>query len=249
MPSLKSLALGAGAAAVFASAASANIVNATYLGTGYGKFQPVSYNASTQWDQAGSGPFFSIRAFDHHWQDNDTGGQFIAWCIQLFQGLTVGNVYSFDCVAAENAPTAPPAPGPMGGIKANVLRDLFARWADVSTGTIVPEGTLAATNAKAAGFSIVLWEVTHENFTAIDEAGLKSQMSLSTGALRANLSADVLAWYNTMQASLGLGGWLFSDLQGLTNSTAQDQIRLVPSPAALALLGLAGLVGSRRRRN
>lgn len=234
-----------GIAAAITSAASAN-VTATYLGTGYGKFQSVSYNPSTQWDQAGSGPFYSVKAFDHHWQDTSTGGEFIGWCIQLYQGITVGSSYTFNCVALELAPQAPPAPGPMGVLQANLMRDVFSRWIDAS-GTVVPEGTLAATNAKAAAFAILLWEISHENFTGADLDTLKGQMSLSNGAFRANLSADVLGWYNTLYASMGAGGWQTTFVEGLVNSTAQDQAR-IPAPGALALLGFAGLIGSRRRK-
>lgn len=245
MTSSMRFAVGIGLAAAVSSVASAN-VTATYLGTGYGKFQSVSYNPSTQWDQAGSGPFYSVKAFDHHWTDNSNGSQWIGWCIQLYQGITVGNVYTFNCVALENAPQAPPAPGPMGVLQANLMRDAFSRWI-TNTGTIAPEGTLAESNAKAAAFAILLWEISHENFTGADLTTLKGQMSLSTGALRANLSADVANWYNQMYASLGVGGWQTTYVEGLVNSTAQDQAR-IPAPGAMALLGFAGLIGSRRRK-
>jgi MYXO-CTERM domain-containing protein len=240
-------AIGAGVALAIASAASANLT-VTYNGTGYGKFQSVSYNPSTQWNQAGSGPFYSTKAFDHLWTDNNSGQSFVGWCIQLYQGITVGNVYTFNCVAIENAPQAPPAPGPMGALQAGLLRDLFARWIDVGTGTVAVEGSLAQTNSKAAAFAIAVWEITHENFTGADLDTLKTQMSLTAGALRVNATADVLFYYNQMFASLGQGGWQFSDLEGLVNSTAQDQARLIPAPGAIALLGAAGLVGRRRRK-
>jgi MYXO-CTERM domain-containing protein len=246
MSSLHVGVLGAGLAVAIAASASAN-VTATYLGTNYGKFQPVSYNSQTQWDQAGSGPFYSTRAFDHRWLDNDTNEVFNAWCIQLYQGLNIGSTYTFDCVEIENAPTAPPAPGPMGTIAANIMRDLFSRWADPVTGTIVPEGMSSATNAKAAAFAILIWEISHENFTGLDENAVKSQMSLTMGALRVNTSADVQGWYDTMYASLGVGGWQFSTIEGLVNSASQDQVR-VPAPGVLALLGLAGVTARRRRK-
>ncbi len=246
MSSRMKIIVGAGFAAAVASAASANVTT-TYLGTGYGKFQSVSYNPSTQWDQAGSGPFYSVKAFDHHWDDAGPGGEWTGWCIQLYQGITVGNSYTFNCVALELAPQAPPAPGPMGALQANLMRDLFSRWIDTGTGTVAVEGTAAATNAKAAAFAIAIWEITHENFTGGDLDALKTQMSLANGAFRANLSADVAAWYSSIYASLGTGGWQTTFVEGLVNSTAQDQAR-IPAPGAFALLGLAGLVGSRRRK-
>jgi MYXO-CTERM domain-containing protein len=235
----------AGLTAAIASTASANLTT-TYLGTGYGKFQSVSYNPSAQWDQAGSGPFYSVKAFDHNWQDVGTGATWTGWCIQLYQGITVGNQYTFNCVDLELAPQAPPAPGPMGTLQANLMRDLFSRWIDTNTGTVAVEGSLAATNAKAAAFAIAIWEITHENFTGGDLDTIKSQMSLTNGAHRANLSADVAGWYNQIFASLGSGGWQTTFVEGLVNSVAQDQAR-IPAPGAIALLGLAGLAGRRRR--
>ncbi|MDZ4754657.1 MAG: hypothetical protein SGJ11_09185 [Phycisphaerae bacterium] len=247
MSSTLQMIMGVGVAAVIASTASASI-NVDYLGLGYGKSQSVSYNSTVQWNQAGSGPFYSLSAFDHHWVDTDTNQQFIGWCIQLYQGITIGNAYTFDVVALENAPQAPLAPGPMGVLQAGLMRDLFARWADTAPGTIVPEANLANTNSKAAAFALAIWEISHENFTAVDLGTLKSQMSLTLGGLRVNATADVLAYYNAMHASLGVGGWLYADVDGLVNSSAQDQARLVPAPGALALIGLAGLFGARRRK-
>jgi hypothetical protein len=94
-----------------------------------------------------------------------------------------------------------------------------------------------------------LWELTHESITATTREGVLGQMSLSTGAFRANLTTGVLAAYDEMFSSLGSGGWLAAEIRGWTHPTAQDQlVRIVPAPGAAALLGLAGLVGRRRRR-
>jgi hypothetical protein len=50
-----------------------------------------------------------------------------------------------------------------------------------------------------------------------------------------------------MVASLGYGGFQTTAIGGLTNDFAQDQLRLVPAPGAIALLGLAGFASRRRR--
>jgi hypothetical protein len=75
------------------------------------------------------------------------------------------------------------------------------------------------------------------------------QMSLATGAFRANLTSGALAAYDDMFGSLGAGGWYDADIRGWTHATAQDQlVRYVPAPGAMALLGLAGFLCRRRRR-
>ncbi len=245
MPSFSSAVLATGLAAAVAGAASASF-SATYLGAGVGRFQKVSYNSTLSWNQSGSDPFYYVRAYDHHWQE-DTGAQYTSWCIQLYQGIVVGDTYSFECVAPENAPQAPPEPGPMGTIKANLMRDLFARWGDVASGSVQPGANPSDTEAKAAAFALLIWEISHENFTGLDANAFKSEMSLATGAFRADATTDVSNWASVMLSSLGTGGWMTSDLQGLISDTAQDQIRLVPAPGVLALLGVAGIVGRRRR--
>ena len=72
-------------------------------------------------------------------------------------------------------------------------------------------------------------------------------MSLTTGALRANLTGEAAAIYGDMFASLGVGGWQTVSTEGWLSISAQDQFRIVPGPAALALLVFGGLITRRRR--
>jgi len=125
------------------------------------------------------------------------------------------------------------------------VRDLFARWINASNGNV--NGVPADRDAKSAAFQIVLWELTHENFTANSPQGVLAQMSLTTGAFRASITGATADWYGSIVQSLGVGGFQSTAIEGLTSSLAQDQLRLVPAPAAFALIGLGGLLNRRRR--
>ena len=75
----------------------------------------------------------------------------------------------------------------------------------------------------------------------------RARLSLQSGAFRAALSGEAAVIYNSMVSALGQGGYQSAQAEGWNSPTAQDQFRLVPSPGALALLGLAGLAVRRRR--
>jgi hypothetical protein len=227
------------------ASANAAVITATYSGVGGGSNQSVAYAPGVAWNAVPTGPFYNLKAREHLWASSD--GTTTSWCIQLYQGLTIGSTYGFLEVAAAEVPAGSTAPGPMGQTRAEVAADAMFRWTDLD-GSILPGTTLTETNDRAAAFSVLLWELTHESITATTREGVLGQMSLATGAFRANLTTGVLAAYDEMFSSLGSGGWLAAEIRGWTHPTAQDQlVRIVPAPGAAALLGLAGLFGRRRR--
>ncbi len=227
---------------------------ATLGAYGPGEFARCGYRASLSWDSTTSVTQYNIRAFQHEFLA-DSGGDALAggasdplrsWCVEVYQSVVVGQTYDFAVVPVESVPTNG-APGPMGLVRANVVRDLFARWIDASTGFVV--GDAADRNAKSAAFQLVVWEITHENFGMTDEAGLVSRMSLGTGAFRSTPSDAARGWYDVIQQSLGANGFQFSTVQGLAHPTAQDQIFTpVPGPAAVGLFAIFGATARRRRR-
>ncbi len=238
------------AAVVFAGAASAVAnasLSATLTGYAAGGFEQVGFNSTLGWDSGTAVTLWSVRAQQHAFSESN-GNQFLSWCAEVYQGVAQGSTYTFDVVAPEQAPGGDVAPGPMGAIKAVAARDLFARWINPANGFV--NGGMADRDAKSAAFQIVLWEITHENFTANSAQGILSQMSLTTGAFRADIGGETAAWYAAIVQSLGADGFQTVGLEGLTDEFAQDQLRLVavPAPAALALAGLAGLASGRRRR-
>jgi hypothetical protein len=220
-------------------------LTASLSGYAAGRFEQCGFSAGYSWNSTGSMTLWSVRAQQHIFAESN-GNQTLTWCTEVYQGVNLGNTYTFNVTAAENAPSGPVAPGPMGAAKGGVVRDLFARWINATTGYV--NGSSSDRDAKSAAFQVVLWEITHENFTATTSQGILGQLSLTTGAFRANLSGASASWYNQIVASLGAGGFQNADIYGLTNDMAQDQIAIaVPAPGALALLGLAGLTKRRRR--
>ncbi len=219
--------------------------SATYLGAGATQTHGAAYSAGLAWDSLASVNYYNLAFAEHRW-DLGAGAE-VAWCVQLFQGLTVGNAYSFDAVALELAPQAPPAPGPMGITKATIMRDAMSRWLTADSRVIASAGS---SNASAAAFAALVWEISHENLASSDLSVALARMSLQTGAFRSNLAGESATIYAAMVGSLGVGGWQFAQAEGWINSSAQDQCRLVPAPASGALLLLGALVrGARRRRS
>jgi hypothetical protein len=246
MSSLRSVcALGTGAVILssFVSSSAFGSLTATYLGRGNNENAQLAYNAAQSWDNANAVNFNAAKLAELKW---DVGGTtYYTFCVQIYQGLAIGTTYTFDVVSLEDVPNSPPNPGPMGALKAMVMRDAMTRWLGADSRVI---GSAGPAGAASAAFNALVWEISHDNFATTDASELVSRMSLSTGAFRANLSAGAASIFNTMVASLGQGGWLTTESEGWRNGSAQDQIRVVPGPAALALAALAGVSARRRRR-
>lgn len=216
--------------------------SATYLGIGAFQTHQAAYSSSLTWDSVASVNYYNLKMAEHRW--DRAGNTEFTWCVQVFQGLEISVAYDFENVALELVPQSPPSPGPMGLTKANLLRDASARWLDADSRVIVSAGSA---NAATAAFNSLVWEITHENFASSNINVALSRMSLTTGALRANLTGEAAVIYGNMFASLGVGGWQTVGCEGWLNGSAQDQFRTVPAPAALALLACGGFLTRRRR--
>lgn len=168
-----------------------------------------------------------------------------SFCVQLLESITVGATRTFDAVEVEEVPDAPPGPGPMGSLRATLIKDLYARhYADLSD-------TSSSTEARnrAAAFAMVIWEITHQDSSATTAAGVLADLDLTAGNARFNSSSSVNSlasgWLN------GLGGGTgdfqnFTKLIGLTDPTTQDFLIVVPGPSGL--MAFAGLAVARTRR-
>ena len=224
-------------------------------GYAYGSRQQVAYNTSNLWDQTSSGDtFYQLGTYQYIWSDLDEviSGDIQTYCLQLYQSVTIGETYSYEVTPISNSPSSPPSPGPMGIERAKVLQDLYARNIDPIHGGIVDttDGNITAT-----AMQMLIWEITHERFTATTAAEMVNQMTLELGAFQWNgqgnqspeIENQIGLVATEMISALGVGGFLTADIAGLTNPEAQDQVFQIPAPAGACILtGL--LAGAARRR-
>ena len=225
-------------------------------GYAFGTRQQVAYNTANLWDETSTGDtFFQLNTKQHIWSDVDgvISGNIQTYCLQLYQGVDVGETYDYTFTPIADSPTSPPSPGPMGIERAKIIKDLYARNIDPVHGGIL---NTTSGDVTASALQMVIWEISHERFTATTASGMVEQMTLELGAFQWNgqgnqspeLQAQIALAATDMISSLGVGGFLSADLTGLTNPQAQDQVFQVPAPAGACLL--AGLLArsARRRR-
>ena len=205
------------------------------------------------WDQVGGVNFTSssIKAGERKWT-NQYGREMITYCIQVFEGASVGDTVTYSQTTdLTTVPEAPPAPGPMAGFQVNMVQDLYSRFIDAKTGNIKSGTTLDSFDysVASAAFQLVLWELVHENFDATTADEAIDQVSMVTGAFQAqNDTADATT---AIIAELGEDGWgsMGDKLVGLSSMNKQDQLTVVPLPTPILLAGI-GLIGAgivRRR--
>ena len=126
-----------------------------------------------------------------------------------------------------------PSLDPMGAARAAAMESHYAQ----NYLTVANSGS----DSMYAAFAIVLWEVAQENWGGTNVAELDIQL----GAMQvSNISSETEANVTAMIANIASGGSY--DLQGWTNPDYQDLI-VVPGPS-IAMAGLLGLAGLRRRR-
>ena len=146
---------------------------------------------------------------------------FKAFCIDLNQTIGLGNTNTFSKNAVE---TAPIPGGGMGIAKADLLRELWGRhFLGINS------------NVKGSAFQIAVWEIVFDN-----------GLDLSSGQIQVAGNASVLAQAQAYMSSLTGDGAYFAPVYALSSNSTQDM--LVPTPGAIALMGMGGLLAARRRR-
>ena len=233
----------------------ADVQNVTLVQLGAGSFQRVAVKGANTWNTtSGDENFYNLRTFEHEWVFNDGDNEessYITHCVEIYQGVSVGADYLYESVAIESVPERPNSgwPGNMGEERARLLRDLYAGWANPSTGGV--NGSESERDAIASAFQLMVWEITHENFDAVVAEDMVGQITFEFGAIQRQFDGsgqDVVGDYVTqMIASLSDGPLQDAELVGWTEENAQDQARYIPAPGVMMTLA-GGLAFSRRRR-
>lgn len=238
------LLVGSGAAAV-SCVAGAGGLTMTFVGDATGCPVGVHHDASAAWD-AGRASSFSwsyVGARDF----TSSGRSFRTFATRLAGTFTIGQVVSYAQVDPGDLPGGHPAISPIGGLRADLLSDLYGRY-----------WSFAATDADpsfVAGFQLAIWEIMNENVTGTTREDAAAQLTLDIGAFQADFATDSVAFNSYVQANMmlsSLGNGPFSSLptlRGWTDGGPREQLSavIVPLPAP-ALMAAAGLLAARSRR-
>lgn len=158
-------------------------------------------------------------------------GTYPAFCIEVTQNISYGGTYDYDVNALPTAPRPNGLGAPMGQAKADRIAELYGRhYSGLSS------------DSDYAAFQSAIWNIIYDNDNSIDNgAGSFFVNSFNSS------DADTRSKANTWLAGLnGDADFFRQGLFALTSDSVQDMI--VPTPGSAALLGLGGLVLTRRRR-
>jgi hypothetical protein len=262
--------LGAVAAAGMAMSASAADLVLDFQGVGPGVDLNYTYSTAGKVNVGTTAGVFNWEVVTNNTGYN-FGSTIQSFCIELTQFTdTVGgsSTSSFNLVNPANAPNSSP-PGGMGPVRASLLGSLYGQFynqvkaviAGFSSTLTHDNGsfTNVSANQAAAAFQVAIWEIVHEDQAGIDDDNLSSfvgKLSATNNAgtffITSNNSTVINianAFLTDVMAEIGNTLSTFGGLSAMTSPDNQDQIIVVPvpAPAALAGLGLIGIVALRRR--
>lgn len=210
-------------------------VDLSYTGLGPTSGVKWSYDSSVSWD----GPSRDSGSFGYLGVIEFNDGAIEGYCYDLDAPVSA-DAQSFNVLNWTELSTSDQA-------RANLLADLYNDWYfDV----------LATGDADmATALAFLTNEIMEENFDLVPGTfyltDVQDQSSNATGAVQfSDFEAGVQAFYDVMLAELDFGTEAMLD--GLVfyesaDGEWQDIVSYVPAPSAMALLGLAGLAGRRRR--
>ncbi|MCE9619262.1 MAG: hypothetical protein K8R92_05085 [Planctomycetes bacterium] len=211
------------ATAAICAAASATTVDVQFTGTGPGQGVNIvspGFNG---------GVFAGVILINATNSSNTVAfqnGAYAVFCCDLYQYAN-GGVNQYNVVPVSTMPTS----APMGAAAAQAINDMY----------VFAAGNQYLTADYATAFQLAVWEVVTDFGFGLD---------LSTGLVQASgYNGTVGAISSALFASInGLGN---ANIQGVSSIYHQDYIvensGNIPAPGAMALVGLAGLIGNRRR--
>lgn len=164
---------------------------------------------------------------------SDPTGNFKSFCVELDQTINLGGTFTYEMIEVTDGPKPGIAlgAGPMGQTKADMLAKLWAAYYDQAL----------LSNANAAAFQVSVWEIVYDGDLDLFDGGFQARY--------AGLGSAP-AFVQTAQGWLdSLGGLTeMAALRVMSNNSRQDQLVMVPLPAAAwAGLSLIGAGALRRK--
>jgi len=219
------------AVSAFAAPASADLVTVVCTGTSAGRSVTLNHLGTSRNVFAGQ-----IMLSLSNSSSGALNGNWMSFCTELSQNIYVnGPSQVYQVLSVAQVPN--PGPG-MGEARAAAIARMYTFAANTQFGG----------NADfAAAFQIALWEIAN------DYDGSAASLSLAVGNLQGEgLAAGIVANISGLLSAAADTSIFSKPLVGLGNAGFQDQIIdpsvPIPTPGAMALLGLANVFGVRRRR-
>lgn len=244
--------LGLAAAGALAAPALAGNINMTFEGLTDNVFVNTHYTGSrgSTFNQAAYVGRFEWTVNSSDVSSLDAGETIYTFCTELTEYASSG---TFTETAINDLPTSPgPGLSPMSDFRAGLLSELYTNHFYEAAGL---NGNTYDKD-KAAAFQIAAWEIVYQD-ASVAESSLNSIGDLTlnvnnddgAGFQVTNVASNIRSLANTWLGGLIGGTGVSSTLIGLGGEGIQDQITMVPLPAAMALagVGLAGIAVGRRK--
>jgi MYXO-CTERM domain-containing protein len=166
----------------------------------------------------------------------EIGTAFDTFCIELTQGVALGGSHTLDVIPVHTGPIpGSPETGGMAGMGLAKADDLAKLWAEY-----YDDALLSA--AHAAAFQTAVWEIVYDDGNDLGSGAFQAQKNDSMMFVDSFVNTSV-AWLANLPSLTNR-----SQLVGLSSASVQDQVTVVPEPAALSVLALGAVTGLRRRR-
>lgn len=218
--------LGAACAAAVASCATAGFdtVCATFNGVDPGSGVSYSLNFGDNWHDTTAGMFNWTRTGGTYSGAQDN---FLSFCTELGENVSNGNNYCYEVIPLEIAPNS----DPMGGARADLIRELFGRY-------YTPAFGAPLSRDEATAMQLAIWEIVFETRSTLDLS--RGRARFTTG------NDDAFKLAESYLKSLNGHGPMNNTIVVMSAEGVQDQI--IPTPGTLALAGMGLVAAGRRRR-
>ncbi|GIK18560.1 MAG: hypothetical protein DYG93_06165 [Leptolyngbya sp. PLA2] len=226
---------GVFAAAGFAFAASADVVEMKFTGTGQGRNVKVTIGDKSMSVFAGQ---LKHSILSGTGLGADLVGDHLTYCTDLYEYVK-SSPTTYTVVTIPDMPDS----SPMGFARAGGVYDLF-NWAGGQ------QFDTGVSKDFAAAFQIAVWEVVTDYDPAIGRASLDvtagelKVKDTGGGPLSSGISGHLVAMFDAVGSDSARRG-----LVGLRSFGAQDQITVIPAPGPLTLAAGGLLLAVPRRRS